>query len=56
MEKQKIVRYSLTILGEIEIPADEEWNEEYIRDKIAEDYYDNGLSIRNVNDIEYEVI
>ena len=55
MEKQKTVRYSLTILGEIEIPADKEWNEEYIIDEITKDYYNNGLSIRNINDIEYEV-
>ena len=56
MKKTKTLRYSLTFLGEIEIPADIEWDNEAIIDKIREDYYDKGFNFDYVNDVEYEVL
>lgn len=55
MSKTKTVKYSLTFLGEIEIPADIEWDDEAILNKIEENYYNKGLNFNYVNDIEYEV-
>ena len=55
MGKIKTVKYSLTFLGEIEVPADIEWDNEAIIDKIREDYYDKGFNFDYVNDVEYEV-
>lgn len=55
MEKTKTVKYSLTFLGEIEIPADMEWDNEFILEKIRENYYNQGFDFDYVNDVEYEV-
>lgn len=55
MEKTKTVKYTIFIEGEVEIPAEEEWNEDFVREAIFRDYYDNGLSIRNISNVEWEV-
>lgn len=55
MEKTKTVKYTISIEGEVEIPAGEEWDRDFVRDTIFRDYYDNGLSIRNISNVEWEV-
>lgn len=51
----KTVRYSITVLGSIEIPEDRTNDEQYIMDRIADDYFECGGDIRFANDVEYEV-
>ena len=52
----KVIRYSLTFLGTIEL-ADFEENltDSQIKSLIAEHYYDQGFDIEFANDVEYEV-
>ena len=52
----KVIRYSLTFLGTIEL-ADFEENitDSQIQSLIAEHYYDQGFDIEYANDVEYEV-
>ena len=52
----KTVRYSITVLGSIEIPEDRTNDEQYIMDRIADDYFECGGDIRFANDVEYEVV
>ena len=52
----KVIRYTLTFLGTIEL-ADFEENltDSQIQSLIAEHYYDQGFDIEYANDIEFEV-
>ena len=54
MKKMKVIQYSLTFLGTIEVSDDVD--EEDIPSLIAEDYYSNGFDIKNANDVEWEVV
>ena len=56
MSKPKMIRYSITVLGIIEVDAQEKLNEERIYDLIANDYYQLGGDLGLANDVEYEVI
>ena len=47
----KTIYYSLTFLGTIEVSDDATYEE--IKSAIANDYYDAGFDIDNMNDIEY---
>ena len=51
----KTVRYSITVLGSIEIPEDRTNDEQYIMDRIADDYFEYGGDIGYAHDVEYEV-
>lgn len=51
----KVIRYSLTFLGTIELDENEQLTESQIQSLIAEDYYNAGFDIENANDIEYEI-
>lgn len=50
----KTIRYSLTFLGELEIP--DNLSDPDIKDEIARDWYERGFDIQNVNDIEWEEV
>ena len=52
----KTIQYSVTILGSIEIPEDKLNDEQYIMNKISDDYFEIGGDIGYANDVEYEVI
>lgn len=56
MAKTKTIRYSITVLGEIEVFGDESLSEQQIMDLIADDYFQIGGDIEFANDVEYEVI
>ena len=51
----KIVRYSMTFLGEVEIDDELVNDDAAIVDEIRRDYYDKGFDAYAANDIEYEV-
>jgi hypothetical protein len=55
MAKTKTIRYSITVLGTIEVFGDESLSEQQIMDLIADDYFQCGGNIEYVNDVEYEV-
>ena len=56
MSKPKMIRYSITVLGTIEVDTQENLNEERIYDLIANDYYQLGGELDYANDVEYEMI
>ena len=52
----KVIRYSLTFLGTIELDDFEEnLTDSQIKELIAEHYYDQGFDIEYANDVEYDV-
>ena len=55
-EGKKTIKYSITILGEIEVFGDETLTEQNVMDLIADDYFQIGGDIEFANDVEYEVI
>lgn len=55
MSKKRILRYSATFLGTIEICGDEKLTENQIQNLIAEDFYQWGNEIGYANDVEYEI-
>lgn len=51
----KVIRYSVTTLGVIEIFGDENLSEQQIMNLIADDYFQLGGNIEYANDVEYDV-
>lgn len=47
----KIIRYSLTFLGAIEVPDNA--TDEEVYDYIREDYYNQGFDFDYVNDVDW---
>lgn len=51
----KTIRYSITVLGIIELDENDNPTEQQIMDMIADDYFQTGGNIEFANDVEYEV-
>lgn len=51
----KVIKYSITTLGIIELDENDDPTEQQILDMIADDYYQTGGKIEYANDVEYEV-
>lgn len=52
----KEIKYTITILGSIELEDDENLNESQIMELISDTVYDNyHFDIGDANDVEYEV-
>lgn len=50
----KKIQYTLTFLGEINVPDDT--LDEDIESEIARNWYESGFDIENANDIEWEEV
>lgn len=52
----KEIKYSITILGSIELEDDENLNDDQIMELVSETVYDNfHFDIGDANDVEYEI-
>ena len=51
----KIIRYSVTFLGTIELDENDNPNYQQAMDMIADDFNQYGMDIGYANDVEYEI-
>jgi hypothetical protein len=55
MKMSKIIRYSVTFLGTIELDDNDNPNYQQAMDMIADDFNQYGVDIGYANDVEYEI-
>lgn len=51
----KVIRYSVTFLGTIELDSNDNPNYQQAMDMIADDFNQYGVDIGYANDVEYEI-